>query len=225
MVLYDLNPGSGANTSNLIQIARGICCDQEGNICQYVLNLTSLGTVTSIAVKDRNGTVITTSVTGVTDKVTLREAIVQALAAAGGRVHSGGIKITEDSGSYSISVMGEVEIVNLNNGSTRTFAKNCTQAWQCINTFIVKSGADGENNLTVGSSTESLGAIDYPTTTAIDIRDIITAMDGVDIDNTTVTVDAVLRAYVINVAVDSKTAVFLNGNPAIDTSCMPVFTT
>lgn len=223
MILYDLNPGSGANTDNLIQIARGICCDEQGNICQDTLTLTALGTVVSVTVKDRNGVDVTTAVTGVTDKATLREALVKAYAAAGARVHGGGLKITQNGANYTITAMGEAQIVSLNNGSVRTFTHNCTEAWQCTNTFLVMPGADGTNNITVGGVTTSLGAIVYPTTTAASLETIVQGISGVGASST-VTADAVNRGYIAKVITDSKTGVFLNGQAPIEVNCVPVFT-
>ena len=111
---------------------------QRKRICMDSLTLSALGTITSITVKNRLGVNVTTTVSGITNKATLRNAIITAIQAAGGYLNGGGLKVNNPTGTvYNITGMGEVQLVSLENGATRTFTHACTSAYECAVTFFL----------------------------------------------------------------------------------------
>ena len=226
MILYREAQGEG-NVDNLVQVAQGICCGEAGDVCQYTAATTkaTVGSITAISVKDADGNVVKTSVPAASNARQLRENIITALNAAGARLFNGGLEITDDGTNYNISAVGEVYIVSYSKGGSDTsFTRNCTDAYQCVHSFYAFDGIAGENMLTVGATTTSLGAITYPSTTAASLETIVDGIAGVVAADSTVAADALRRGYLIKVAVPSTTGVFLNGESAFAVSCDPKFT-
>lgn len=218
MVKFRLNPG-GASPDNAIQIsAENNCCNGEGKVCQYVLALAALGTVTSITTKDASGNTVTTTVSGVTNKKTLREALVKAVNASGGHLVDGGIIVTENGGAYNITVLGEVPFVSLENGSTRTFTANCTEAYECDVKFLIKYGTP---TLTFNGTGTSLGTVASATTTSA----IKTIVDTATSGTFTVTADVARGGFIAAGKIKSTDAIYVDGVAPFATDCYPKFTT
>ena len=227
MILYRQASGKG-NVNSLVQIADGVCCPDGGEVCQFVASVTkaTVGAITAFSVKDKDGVTVKTTVSSAGNARSLRENLVAAINAAGGRLFNGGITITDDGTNYNISGIGEVVLVSYSKGgSDTTFTKNCTNAYQCVHSFYLFDGVAGANNLTVGGTTTSLGAVTYPSTTAASLKTTVTGIAGVVGASSDVVADALRRGYLVTVAVDSQVGVFLNGESAFDISCKPLFTT
>lgn len=219
MISYRLNkPGTGMHSPNMFMLKRGVCCDGEGKICQYKLTLATLGTITSITVKDRDGVDVVTTVSGVSNKDTLREAIVRAIDAAGGFLNDGGLKITQNGNAYTIVGTGEVPLVSLENGATRTFTIACTESWTCSATLHVPYG---NSNAIFNGASIALTGIDAET----DPADIKSDLDALTTPATnTVTLDAANNGFKVVISVKGTDAYFIGGRGPYIKNCVPDYT-
>jgi len=220
MILYRLNnPGTGMDQDNAYQLARGLCCDGQGTICQDVLVLSALGTITSITVKNRAGVNITTTVSGITNKATLREALITAINAAGGFLNNGGLDIAVAGAVYTITGMGEVQLVSLENGATRSWTHNCTSAYSCaVQLFIPYS--TGLVALYNGTAA-SLGTVASGTTTG----SIKTILDGITTPVVnTVTASVGRSGFIVTATIPSTANYFIGNNGPEIRNCTPVYT-
>ena len=96
------------------------------DVCQFTASVTkaTVGAITAFSVKDKDGVTVKTTVPAATNARTLRENLVTAINAAGGRLFNGGITIDDDGTNYNISGIGEVVIVSYSKGgSDTTFTK------------------------------------------------------------------------------------------------------
>ena len=219
MIRYNLNPIAGVNPDNAAQIARGVCCDGVGTICQWVWASAALGTYTSITLKNRAGTNVTTTVSGVTDRATLRAAYELALEAVGARVYGDGLKITKSGSNYGITALGEVPFVSFENGATRTFTQNCTSAYTCTALLFIPYGV---GTAIYNGSSVSLGTV-TSATTAISLK---TTLDTLTSLVNTVTADVGRSGFIVSVPMPSSASYFINGvGPQTPMNCTPVFTT
>ena len=225
MILYRQASGQG-NVDNVVNVAQGICCGEAGDVCQYTAATTkaTVGSITAISVKDADGNTVKTTVPVATNARELRNNIVLAINAAGGRLFNGGLSVTDDGTNYNISGVGEVVLVSYSKGGSDTaFTQSCTDAYQCVHSFYAFDGVAGGNMLTVGATTTTLGAITYPSTTAASLETIVDGIAGVVAADSTVAADALRQGYLIKVAVASNVGVFLNGVAAFDIPCEPNF--
>ena len=71
-----------------------------------------MGAITAFSVKDKDGVTVKTTVSSAGNARSLRENLVAAINAAGGRLFNGGITITDDGTNYNISGISEVVIVS-----------------------------------------------------------------------------------------------------------------
>lgn len=221
MILYRLNnPGTGMDQDNAYQLARGLCCDGQGTICQDVLVLSALGTITSITVKNRAGGNVVTTVSGITNKATLRAALITAIQAAGGFLSGGGLDIAVSGNQYTITGMGEVQLVSLENGATRTWTHNCTAAYSCaVQLFIPYS--TGSIALYNGTAA-SLGTVAAATATAT-IKGIL---DGITTPvANTVTASVGRGGFIVTATVPSTANYFINNTGPEIRNCTPLYTT
>ena len=205
MIKYRQNPGKDVSQTNVMQIATGLPGDQQYVAKQYKLVLSGLGTFTSITAKDRNGNNVVTPVSGVVDRKTLREALVKAINGAGGLLANGGLEVTNVSTTYTIIGTGDVPLVSLENGATRTFTVLSTPGYSSKLKFLLKYGEDA--TITVNGTTSPLGDITAATATA-DIKDDVDAATG---KTSTVTHDPTHSGFIIEFTTVSTASIFVNG--------------
>ncbi len=218
MIKYRLNPGKDVSQDNAMQISQSNnCCGGNDKVCQYALTLAALGTVTSITVKDREGNNIVVPVSGVSNAKTLREALVQAIYAAGGHLVGGGIEISVNGGAYTINCLGEVPFVSLENGSTRTFTANCTEAYRCATKTLIPFGTP---LLVFNGVGTSLGTVNAST----NLGTLTSTINGLLSETSTLTLDTAHGGIVMAVIIDSTDALFVEGKGPFYSSCKPVFT-
>jgi hypothetical protein len=219
MILYRLNnPGTGMDQANFVQLDDSLCCGSANVICMDSLTLSALGTITSITVKNRLGVNVTTTVSGITNKATLRNAIITAIQAAGGYLNGGGLKVNNPTGTvYNITGIGEVQLVSLENGATRTFTHACTSAYECAVTFFLPYSV-GQVALWNNTSV-SLGTVASGTSTA----SIETILDTLTSEVNTVTANVGRGGFDVSVQIPSTATYFIAGAGPESRNCFPQF--